>query len=191
MDYSDLLEDFPVLNDVEDILDTDSRVTEIRNQFRFSRSLFRDQQNPLEYYRNPEKFRKNLIFSKDGFLHLLGIFKDKLTKPNNPGCPSISPLLRLTVYLHYLRSNSFYRVESDVTYIQLPLSTICEVVTQTAKDIASFYSKYIVFPDEEEKEVISNYFLENFDFPGCVGIFGELHYFIFLNSFYKKKYALL
>ena len=130
MDYSDLLEDFPIVNDVQDILDTQTRLNEIRNQFRIPRRIFRDQMNPLEYYANPKKFKDNLIFSKDGFLHLLGIFKDKLTKPNNPGSPSISPLLRLTLYLHYLRSSSFYRVESDITYIQLPTSTICEVLNQ-------------------------------------------------------------
>ena len=171
MDFS---EDFPLLQDVQDILDTEARLAEIRNQFRIPRRRFRDQLNPLEYYESAKKFRDNLIFSKDGFRFILDIFKDILTKPNNPGSHTISPLLRLTVFSHYLRSNDFYRVESDIAFIQLPKSTICEVVNQTARDVASFSSKYIVFPDEEEKEVISNYFLENFDFPGCVGIFGEL-----------------
>ena len=169
----DLSEHFPILNDVQDILDTNARLTEIRNQLRIPRRIFRDQLNPLEYYASAEKFRKNLIFSKDGFLFVLDIFKHKLTKPDNPSCPSISPLLRLTVFLHYLRSNDFYRVESDIAYLQLPQSTICDVVNQTAKDIASFHSQYIVFPDEGEKEVISSFFLEKFDFPGCVGIFGK------------------
>ena len=173
-------ENFPLLDDLQDddwqdILDTNERLTEIRNQLRIPRRIFRDQLNPLEHYRSSEEFRNNLIFSKDGFLFILDIFKDILTKPYNPGSPTISPLLRLTVYLHYLRSNSYYRVESDIAYIQLPKSTIGDILNQTAKDIASYSSTYIVFPDEEEKEVISNFFLENFKFPGCVGIFGKLH----------------
>ena len=182
----DIFEDFPLLQemqdifdtdaDVQDILDTEARLVEIRNQFRIPRRIFRDQLNPLEHYRTSEEFQKNFGFFKDGFLFILDIVKDKLTKPYNPGSPTISPLLRLTVFLHYLRSNSFYRVESDIAFIQLPTSTICEVVNQTARDIASFSSKYIAFPDEEEKEVISSYFLENFKFPGCCGIFGELKF---------------
>ena len=176
------LEHFPILNDLQGILDTNERLNAIRHQLRIPRRILRDQQNPLEYYRGAEEFRSNLIFSKDGFLYILDLFKDKLTKRYNPGSPTISPLLRLTVFLHYLRSNSFYRNESDITYIQLPKSTICDVLNQTAKDIASFSSTYIVFPDEEEKEVIANFFLENFRFPGCVGIFGKLPHILVAHS---------
>ena len=171
----DISEEFPLLLDVQDYLETEARLEEIRNQFRVQRRIFRDQQNPLEYYRTNEEFQRNLAFFKDGFLFILDTFKDILTKPYCPSSPTISPLLRLTVFLHYLRSCDFYRVESDITYIQLPKSTICDVVNQTAKDIASFSSTFIPFPDEEGKKVIASYFLENFNFPGCVGILGELH----------------
>ena len=167
----DLYEDFPLLNDVQEIVNTEARLNEIINQFRIPRRIFRDQLNPLEYY-NAAKFRKNIGFTKDGFRYVLGIFKRSLHRPNNPGSPSISELNCLAIYLHYLRSGSFYRVEEDIAWIQLPHCTICNIVNETAKVIASYSSQYIKFPDESEKEVIANFFHENFDFPGCCGIFG-------------------
>ena len=169
----DLSESFPLLNNVQDILNTEARLNEIINEARIPRTIFRDQLNPLEYY-NRQKFFDSMGFTKDGFLFLLDIFKDKLDKGYNPGSPTISPLNRLGIYIHYLRgSGAFYRNEGETAWIQLPKNTICTIVNQTAMDIASFSSKFISFPDEEEREVIANYFLENFDFPGCVGIFGK------------------
>ena len=169
----DLSETFPLLNDVQDILNTEARLNEIIHTFRVPRTIFRDQLNPLEKY-SRQKFYDNMGFTKDGFLFVLDIFKDKLDKGYNPGSPTISPLNRLAIYVHYLRSSgNFYRSESEISWIELPVNTICNVLNQTAIDIASFSSKYIAFPDEEKREVIANYFLENFDFPGCVGIFGE------------------
>ena len=168
-------EDFPLLANVQEILDTERRLNEIRNYFRVPRTILRDQLNPMEHY-NERKFKDNLGFSKNGFLFMLNIFKGKLDRGYNPGSPTISPLNRLAIYLHYLRSSgNFYRTENEITWIQLPVSTICHILNQTAIDISSFSSKFIAFPDKDEKEVIANYFQENFDFPGCVGIFGELY----------------
>ena len=47
-------------------------------------------------------------------------------------------------------------------------------MNDVAKDIASFSSTYIKFPDLEEQEIIANYFAENFNFPGVIGIIGKL-----------------
>ena len=169
----DLSEHFPLLTRVQRILDTETRLIEIQNQFRIPRTIFRDQLNVLEFY-NAQKFKDNMGYTKDGFLFVLNIFKDKLDKGFNPGSPTISALNRLAIFLHYLRSSGdFYRTESDIAWIRLPKNTICNVLNQTAKDIASFTSMYIVLPDQHEKEVIANYFFEHFDFPGCCGIFGE------------------
>ena len=104
----DIFEDFPLLHDVQDYLETEARLEEIRNQFRVPRRILRDQQNPLEYYRTNEEFQMQLAFFKDGFLFILDTFKDKLTKPYCPSSPTISPLLRLTLFLHYLRQCNKY-----------------------------------------------------------------------------------
>ena len=167
----DLSERFPLLNQVQNIVNVEERLCEIRNQFRIPRRIFRDQLNVLEYY-NEKKFRQNIGFTKDGFRFVLDIFKKSLHRPNNPGSPSISELNCLAIYLHYLRSGSFYRNEEDIVWIKLPYNTICGIVNKTAKIIASYSSQYIKFPDEEEKEIIANFFHENFHFPGCCGIFG-------------------
>ena len=166
---------FPLLRRVQQIENVEAELNEILRLFRIPRRIFRDQENPLEYYRTEKEFKEKIGFSKDGFRFLFDIFKNKLERPFNPGSPTISPLLRLTIFLWYLKHAEFYNSMTDQTLIKLPKSTIGDIVNVVAKDIATFSSKYIVFPDEEEKEVIAKSFLEQFNFPGCIGIFGNLY----------------
>ena len=165
------LEDFNDFFDgLNDIRETANDLSGIRSLGRVPRVEFRDQENPLEAMREKE-FKENLAFTKDGFLHILELFKDKIRRP----CPNeISPLLKLTVYLQYVRSNDFLKSTRNQFYIRLPKSTICNILNDVSKDIASFSSTYIKFPDLEEQEIIANYFAENFNFPGVIGIIGKL-----------------
>ena len=157
---------------LNDIRETANDLNDIRRLGRVPRVVFCDQENPLEALREKE-FKENLIFSKDGFLHILELFKDKIRRPCHQSA-EISPLLKLTTYLQSVRSNDFYRSTRNQFYIRLPKSTICKIVNEVAKDIASFSSTYIKFPDLEEQEVIANYFAENYNFPGVIGILGKL-----------------
>ena len=92
---------------LNDIRETANDLSDIRRLGRVPRIVFRDQENPLEALREKE-FKENLIFSKDGFLHILELFKDKIRRPCHQSA-EISPLLKLTVYLQYVRSNDFYK----------------------------------------------------------------------------------
>ena len=49
-------EDFPLLANVQEILDTERRLDEIRNYFRVPRTILRDQLNVMERY-NAQKFK--------------------------------------------------------------------------------------------------------------------------------------
>ena len=72
------------------------------------RVIFRDQLNPLERY-NDKDFKANYGFSKDGFMHVLDIFEPKLQARTNRSQPH-TPLLKLSVYLQYLRYLSLIRI---------------------------------------------------------------------------------
>ena len=170
MEEEDLEQFNDFLEGLNDIRETANDLSGIRSLGRVPRVEFRDQENPLEAMREKE-FKENLAFTKDGFLHVLELFKDKIRRPCHN---EISPLLKLTVYLQYVRSNDFYKSTRNQYYIRLPKSTICKIVNDVAKDIASFSSTYIKFPDLEEQEIIANYFAENFNFPGVIGIIGKL-----------------
>ena len=56
--------------------------------------------------------------------------------------------------------------------VQLPVSTIGDVVNDVAKVIASTTHEYIKFPDLDEQNLIAAHFAEEFGFPGCVGVAG-------------------
>ena len=159
------------LEGLNDIVHTTNDLAEIRREARVPRRVLRDAENPLEYF-NEKDFKANLAFSKDGFVFVLEKFQDKIRRPFHDGL-EISPMLRLTVYLQYIRSNNFYRSSSTQCFIKLPKTTIHNIVNAVAKDIASFSATYINFPDADEQETIAKYFFENYNFPGVIGIFGK------------------
>ena len=69
----------------------------------------RDAINPLEQFTDKE-FKANYAFSKEGFIFVFNIFKDELTSSGNGGLP-IPPILKMSTFLLYLRSNGFYRCD--------------------------------------------------------------------------------
>ena len=157
---------FPIVNGFNNIRHMARRIRELRVP-KVPYVYFRDQQNPLEFY-NDEKFQANLAFSKNAFLMILDIFKDKLAK-HTSNKYNISPLLRLTVFLQYMRSNEFYRSVSTQGIIQLPKSEVGIIVNEVAIAIASYSSTYIKVPSPEEQIIISSRIMEKYDFPGRGG----------------------
>ena len=159
--------DFQLIEDIQNIQQLGDDLHEIA-RVRVPRVVFRDQENPLEALSDFD-FKANLAFTKDGFLFILDIFKDKIDRPSANPDYYISPLLRLTIFLQYLRSNGFYRNVSTHYFTKIPTSTIGRIVNDVAKDIASFQSEYIQFPNLNQRDEIANYFMENFQFPGIIG----------------------
>ena len=88
--------------EVDCVLQTAQEIDNLQTCFpSVPRVVFRDQLNPLEVY-NDFNFKANFGFSKDGFINVLDIYKNRLESKSNRGNP-ISPLLRLSVFLQYLR----------------------------------------------------------------------------------------
>ena len=86
-------------------------------------------------------------------------------------CP-IPPMLKLTTYLLYLRSNGYYRSVATQLCVQLPVSTIEMIVNQMSRIVASYRSTFVPLPTIEDMNESATFFLENFDFPGVHGIIG-------------------
>ena len=88
--------------EVDSVLQTAQELDNLQTCFpSVPRVVFRDQLNPLEVY-NDFNFKANFGFSKDGFINVLDIYKSRLESKTNRGNP-ISPLLKLSVFLQYLR----------------------------------------------------------------------------------------
>ena len=88
--------------EVDCVLQTAQEIENLQTCFpSVPRVVFRDQLNPLEVY-NDFNFKANFGFSKDGFINVLDIYKNRLESKSNRGNP-ISPLLKLSVFLQYLR----------------------------------------------------------------------------------------
>ena len=124
-----------------------------------------DAKNPLEYY-NAKSFYDNMAFTKDQFLIVLDKFKHKFAS----SMPIHSPLVQFTVFLSYVKSNSFLRVLGTQACVQLPVATCHEIVNSVAMDIASYTRAYIVYPTVEEQTVIAARILDKYGFPGSVCI---------------------
>ena len=130
------------------------------------RTYFRDQQNPLETY-SDELFQRNFAFTKTTFRNVFDIFKDDLAAPHiNNSEPHLPPLLRMTVFMQYLRSNSFYRCVSTQRVVDLPPSSVCRVVNAVAKVIANRSDEYIKIPTLDEQNQTADRIFKEFKIPG-------------------------
>ena len=123
--------EFEVMRDLELLEENEEIERELRRKI--PRVNFTDAQNPMEYM-NDKSFYDNLAFTKEQFLIVLDKFKDKFAA----SMPAHSPMIQLTVFLCYLKSNQFMRNLSTQTYIQLPISNIHRILNSVANDIASY-----------------------------------------------------
>ena len=155
----DMIRDLELLQEIEELEELEN---ELQPRRKIARVNFIDAQNPLEYY-NGESFRQNMAFSKDQFLIVLDKFKEKFAT----SLPSYSPLIQFTVFLRYVKSNGFLRDVSVDVSVQMPISTVHEIVNSVAKDIASYFHTYIVYPSVEEQNIAAARILEKYGFPGC------------------------
>lgn len=133
---------------------------------RIERNILRDNINPLESY-DDLKFRQNFAFSKATFLLVFDVFKDQLATRESPEDGYyLSPMLRLLIFLQYLRSNSFYRCVSTQRIVNIPTSSVERIVNSVAKVIASKTSTYVKFPDLNEQDQIASRVFEKTKIPG-------------------------
>ena len=138
-------------------------IEEIENQPRpkIPRVNLLDPQNPFEYY-NDVAFYGNFGVTKEQFSIILAKFQDKFAT----SIPQHTPFVQFTVFLRYLKSNAFLRDMVAFTCVQLPITSIHEIVNSVAKDIAFYSRTYIVYPTIEEQNIAAARVLEKYNFPG-------------------------
>ena len=138
----------------------------LRLQPQIRQNHLRDMVNPLEAYSDIQ-FQQNFAFTKPTFNMIFDIFKDELaslkTRSDDFYLP---PVLKLIIFLQYLRSNSFYRCVATQSCVRVPQSTVCTVVNQVAKVIASRTSTYVKIPDLAEQDEIAQRVFEKHKIPG-------------------------
>ena len=148
-----LIRNFELMEEFEEI-------ETVANQ-RVPRVTFTDRQDPFSVF-NDEVFQNKFLWTKHQFLIVLQKFKDKLASSM-----SHSPLLQFIVFMHYVRSNGFLSDVSTQSFVQLPTSTVHQIVNSVAKDIASYSRTYIVYPNIEEQNITAARILAKYNFPGC------------------------
>ena len=125
--------EFEMIRDLELMEENEEIENELMPRRKIPRVIFTDAQNPMEIM-NDKSFYDNLAFTKAQFLIVLDKFKDKFAASMS----AHSPMIQLTVFLCYLKSNQFMRNLSTQTYIQLPVSNIHRILNSVANDIASY-----------------------------------------------------
>ena len=138
-------------------------VEEVENQPRpkIPRVNLKDPLNPFDYY-NDEAFHANLGLTKEQFPIILAKFQDKFAT----SIPQHTPFVQFTVFLRYLKSNAFMRDVVTFTCVQLPITTVNQIVNSVAKDIAFYTRTYVVYPTIEEQNIAAARVLEKYNFPG-------------------------
>ena len=125
--------EFEMIRDLELMEENEEIENELMPRRKIPRVIFTDAQNPMEIM-NDKSFYDNLAFTKAQFLIVLDKFKDKFAASMS----AHSPMIQLTVFLCYLKSNQFLRNLSTQLYIQLPISNIHRILNSVANDIASY-----------------------------------------------------
>ena len=147
------------------------------------RNILRDQLNPLEAY-NDVQFRRNFAFTKETFIRVFRIFENELTVYDKQGDTFyLPPMLRLIIFMQYLRSNSFYRCVSTQCVVAVPESTVCRTVNQVAKIIASKMKTYVKLPNIEEQNQIASRIFDQYGFPGI--------FHVVLNDVFLQKLIII
>ena len=171
----ELIRDLQFLEELEEIEE------ELQPHRKIPRVNLIDAQNPLEYY-NGDSFHSYMAFTKEQFLIVLDIFKDTFAT----SIPAHSPLVQLTVFLRYVKSNNFLKDLCTQTVVQLPISDCHEIVNSVAGDIASYSETYIVYPSVEEQNTAAARVLEKYNFPGCPKVLDgcqiKIRYYLFKKS---------
>ena len=69
------------------------------------------------------------------------------------------PIHRLAIFLQYLCTNGFHKSVATVFFTRVSQSLVTKTVNSVSRVVASFRSKYVVFPVKEEGNKITASFL--------------------------------
>ena len=89
---------------------------------------------------------------------------------------NLLPIHKLAIFLQYLRTNGFHKSVAAVFFTRVSQALVTITINSVSRVVASFRSKYVVFPDEEEGNRIAASFFEETKFPGIVGVIDGVHF---------------
>ena len=120
-------------------------------------------------------FRKIFGFSKNGFRYLLDIVGPRIVHSEKKNPVFLTPVLKLGIFIDFLRTNSFHRVVGTQMHIRVRQSTVCKVVNELSRVVASFQNDYVQMPSKEEASEIAAHFLKKTGFPFVQGVIDGTH----------------
>ena len=99
-------------------------------------------------------FRKIFGFSKHWFCYLLDIIGPRIVHSEKKNPVFLTPVLKLGIFIDFLQTNAYHRVVGTQMHIRVRQSTVCKVVNELSRVVASFQNDYVKMPDKEESSKI-------------------------------------
>ena len=106
-EFLNLVETFESVSKIRDFASDIRQIHPDQQTVPIPRRSIHDAYNPLEVL-SDKQFQAAYAFSKDAFLHTFGLF-EHILEPKTSASTALSPLLKFSTFLFYLRSNGFYR----------------------------------------------------------------------------------
>ncbi len=108
--------------------------------------VFRDRENPLEYYRDDE-LRARYRFRRETIVELINLLDDDLTHPTDRN-KALPPLLQLCVALRFYACGSFLVVVSD-TLPRISKASVCRCVLRVSEALVRRLDRFVTFPQTQ------------------------------------------
>lgn len=124
------------------------------------------------YSMEDTKFVTRYRLSKQVVLKVLEEIDDKLEYPTNRNRP-VSPLQQLLLTLRFYATGSFQIVSADLSGVSK--STVSRYIRKVSIAISSLASKYIQFPNHDERPQVIQDFYRIAHFPGVIGAIDCTH----------------
>ena len=102
-------------------------------------------------------------------MFLLRIFVEQLI-PEKKRKNGFGPESKLAIYLHYMRTGNYYYGVGAHALFQCTRSCVCKIINFVAFVISRRSNDFIVFPEEDEQELIADAFFDKYGISGCVGV---------------------
>ena len=85
--------------------------------------------------------RASFGFTKDGFKYLLDLVLQDLMQSEVRSRASLTPVLKLAIFLDFLRTNTFHRVIGTQHHNRVSQGTATVVINQVSKIIAKLHNQ--------------------------------------------------
>ena len=95
------------------------------------RPRLKDRQNPLEM--RPLDFRIIFGMSREAFKELLSMIEPQLRRERDGRNGNLLPINRLSIYLQFLRTNSFHKSVATQHHIRVDQALVTRTVNQTSR----------------------------------------------------------